>query len=249
MPKKITCVIIDDEPASREIIRQLLSVHFREIVILSEAATAGQGAECLSLLQPDLVFLDIQFPDGTAFDLLKKTGRVKGKIIFTTAYDHYAIQAIKASAANYLLKPIDPDEFYSSVSAVLELVDKSAEAALNFMMESILQKNHFSRIALPTQKGLLFTNISDIVYCAAMDNYTVFHLGNGQKITVSKTLREYEDLLSARNFFRVHHSYIVNMAYIKEYIKGRGGYLVLTTGQSIDVSQNRRAAFLKAWGC
>jgi two-component system, LytTR family, response regulator len=242
-----TCVIIDDEPDSREIIRQMLGMYFTGVSVIAEATTIDEGVRCINQLRPELIFLDVQFPNGTAFDLLKRSTPNGAKIIFVTAYDHYAIQAIRYSAANYLLKPVDMDEFRSAVSSVLNTVNRSGNESLNFLLEDIIRKNSFSKLALPTQKGLQFVDIADIVYCEARDNYTVFCLRNEQRITVSKTLGEYESLLSPHQFFRVHHSYIVNTRFIREYIKGRGGYLMLDNGKNIDVSQNRKAGFLRLW--
>ena len=247
MHPKTTCVIIDDEQHSREIIARLLGLYFKEVHIVAEAATITDGVACILQLQPQLIFLDVQFPNGTAFDLLNKTGPVDGKIIFVTAYDHYAIQAIKYSAANYLLKPVDMDEFRTAVHAAISGMQQTAQASLNFLLQDIIGRNSFARLALPTARGLQFVNIDDIMYCEASNNYTIFILRSEQKITVSRTLGEYEPLLQPHHFYRVHHSYIVNTRFIKEYVKGRGGYLLLENGKNIDVSQNRKAGFLKMW--
>lgn len=247
MQTPTTCVIIDDEQDSREIIARMLNLYFSNVQVLAEAATINDGASCIRELQPDLIFLDVQFPNGTAFDLLGKTGPVNGKIIFVTAYDHYAIQAIKYSAANYLLKPVDMDEFRNAVNAAITEMQKTARESLNFLLHDIINKNSFARMALPTARGLQFVNVHEILYCEASNNYTNFMLHNGQKITVSRTMGEYEPMLQPHRFFRVHHSYIVNTRYIKEYVKGRGGYLLLENGKNIDVSQNRKAGFLKMW--
>ncbi len=244
MHTKVSCVIIDDEQDSREIIERFVKSYFEEIEIIASVESIEDGISIINTKKPAIVFLDIQFSNGTGFDILQKVATDDFQLVFITAYNKFALQALKFSACDYLLKPLDVDEFKTAVRIAVQRIENKNRNSIQFLLENIVKQNNFSKMVLPTTQGLLFVEVIDIVYCEAIDNYTTFHFANKEKVLVSKTLRDYEEILEPFRFFRIHNSYIVNLNYIKEYIKGRGGYVILTTGDTLAVSQNRKNNFL-----
>jgi two-component system LytT family response regulator len=198
-------------------------------------------------LQPDLVFLDIQLQENTGFDLLHRLPDITFDIIFVTAYEKYAVQAFKFSAIDYLLKPVDPDDLQQAVSRLQQRRSKE-EVARKFETLFHNLKNIpglSKRISIPTVNGLVFLPVSDIVRCESHINYTTIFLRDGQKLTVAKTLKEFEELLSEYNFYRVHNSHLINLACIKRYNKGKGGFVSMSDNTEIEVSTRRKEDLLK----
>jgi len=240
----IRAIIIDDEQDSRNTIFNILSQYCENITVVGQADSVKEGIALIRKEKPALVFLDIQMPDGTGFDLLEKTGEVNFRVIFITAHDQYALRAIKFSALDYLLKPVDPQQ-------LIDAVDKLGEPPHN--LDTITQKintllrnkNGFERITLPTFEGFKFINIKDIIRCEADNNYTFFYLNSGEKILVTKTLKEYDETLSGVDFIRVHQSHLVNTKFIDRYIKGDGGSIIMADGSEVEVSRRRKEEFLK----
>lgn len=229
-------VIIDDLADARLALRTDLTTYCPEIEILGEAEGVVSGAKLVKEAQPDLVFLDIQMNDGSGFDFLEIVGTDSFKVIFTTASDEFAIKAFRYSAVDYLMKPIDPDELVEAVNKAK--TDKS-NGSFEVLKESI---NHGSskRLALNTQEKILIKEIKEIVRCESNVNYTMFYFSDGTRLLVTKTLKEYDALLTPHNFLRVHQSHLINSAYLKEYIKTDGGYLVLKDGSNVPVSTRRK---------
>lgn len=195
-------------------------------------------------LQPDLLFLDVQLPDGSGFDILELLPNLNFNIIFVSAYDKYAINAFKFSAIDYLLKPVEPDLLVRAIEkSKKEDQLKSMEGKLNVLLSN---KNNVEKIALPSSNGLELIKLNDIIYCQADSNYTIFHLIGGEKILVSRSLKEYDDILSQQGFFRIHQSYLIKLSYVKKYVKGEGGTVILENGKELDVSRRRKEGFLKA---
>ena len=245
----ITAIIIDDEAKGRLALREKISTYCPTIQVLAEASN---GQEALLLIQdhkPQLIFLDIEMPRMNGFEMLNALPEKNFHVIFTTAYDQYAIKAIKYAAFDYLLKPVDIEELKSAVAKIdsTEIVQTKKQAEL---LQQNLQhpKKLLHKLAIPTLEGLFFYNINDIIRLEAHRNYTHIWFSNNTKILASKTLKEFEELLPEDVFFRTHHSHLINLNYIKRYIKGDGGQIELQNGSYVDVSRRKKEEFLKAIG-
>ncbi|HEY1872356.1 MAG TPA: LytTR family DNA-binding domain-containing protein [Chitinophagaceae bacterium] len=243
---KVKAIIVDDEHYCLKSLSTLLERNCPEVEIL---AVCGSGADALkeiSIQKPQLVFLDIEMPHMNGFELLEKLPLINFELIFTTSYDQYAIKAIRFSALDYLLKPIDRLDLLKAIQKVVQ----RQQPLLPQQLEILLQKLHqpvtpIQKIALPTMEGLQMIQVESIIYCSSDSNYTNLHLKNKQKLIASRTLKEVEEMLEPYNFIRVHHSFLVNVNEIVKYVKGEGGYLVMSNGASIDVSRSRKALLLK----
>ncbi|MDP9959997.1 LytR/AlgR family response regulator transcription factor [Chryseobacterium lathyri] len=236
MKTKIQACIIDDEQDGRDYIALLLENEFPEIQTAFQASSVEEAYIYLTKNSPDILFLDVQLKDGTAFDLLSKFREIDSRIIFITAFENFAIQAIKNGAADYLLKPIKKIDFIIAVNKVLESIKKSK------IQPGISSSEN--KISLPTLQGFKLTNISDIIRCEADSSYTTFYLADKTKIIVSKTLHEFEEHLTKYNFFRIHHKHLINLFHLKEYIKGKGGQVVMADHSVLDVSVRKKNDFL-----
>ncbi len=237
-------IIIDDEELGRKAIKSFIEKYATNTLeLIDEADSVKNGLFSILSHQPDVVFLDIRMNDGTGFDLLEKLPKIDFKIIFVTAYQEHAIKAFKYSAIDYLLKPINPDEFIAAIDRLkTENKIDEIEQKVNVLIKN---KSRFNKIALPTLNGLKMVTISDIIRCESDNNYTLFYLLDGSKILVSKTLKEYDELLSSEGFFRVHKSHLINIAFVKEYIKGEGGYVILEDNTNIEVSRRKKESLLQ----
>jgi two-component system LytT family response regulator len=239
----LKAIIVDDSIEARKALVTEIEDCCPEIELIGQAEGVVSGAKLIRSVNPDLVFLDIQMNDGTGFDLLELIGAISFKVIFTTASDEYAVKAFKYSAVDYLLKPIDPDEL---VLAVKKAERGNQKENLNLLMENAKSANKpVRKLALNTLDKLHIVNISDIVRCESDVNYTQFFFSNGNKLLVTKTLKDFEDLLSEHQFIRVHQSHLVNVNFIKEFVKGDGGYLVMTDKTSVPVSTRKRMAVVE----
>lgn len=242
----INAIIVDDEPRNIRILKNLLEEFCPEVMISGEAESSETAISLIRVTQPDLVFLDIEMPFGNAFDLLDKLMPVNFQVIFVTAFDNYALKAFRYYALDYLLKPVDIEELKTAVKKAGERVkEKNMSQKLDVFIQAMKpSKNSVQKIGLPTNEGLVFTNIEDIVRCEASGSYTIIYLQDKQKFIVSKSLKDYEDLLPEDNFCRIHHSHIVNLAYVKKYFKGRGGYIEMNDNTTIEVATRKRDEFL-----
>lgn len=242
----ITAVIIDDEARGRLALRQKLKDYCPEVRLEGEAENGQEGIKLIEEHQPDVVFLDIEMPLLNGFEMLSRLPRKDFHVVFTTAYDQYAIKAIRFSAFDYLLKPVDIEE----LKTVIAKVKSSAKEAVDQRLEILTQnlRNAVSKLAISTMDGILFFDLQDIVHIEALSNYTVFSFVNRPKLTVSKTLKEFEDLLPGDRFFRPHHSHIINLRYVKRYTKGDGGQIELQNGEIVDVSRKKKEEFLRIMG-
>jgi two-component system, LytTR family, response regulator len=235
----IRSVIIDDEQNNIENLRAIISIHTPEVEVVATAKTVVDGISAIKLAHPDIVFLDIQMPASSGFDVLRVFDVVDFEVIFITAHDQYGIQAIKFSALDYLLKPINIEEFKQAISKATERI---AARQKNHSIENLLQfintgKKEVPKIALPTLQEIRYVKVDEIVNCEAQDRYTMFYLSNGEQILVCKTLKEYAGLLKPYNFIRTHQSHLVNMHYVKSYLKTDGGTLLLTDQKKIPISR------------
>lgn len=235
----IKAVIIDDIEQARTTFKKDLEEYAKDVEVIGEAGGVVEGAKLLKNVKPDILFLDIQMQDGSGFDLLDLLSEIPFKIIFITASDAHAIKAFRYAAIDYLLKPVDPDELVNAIDKFRgQRVDEQKKYEL--LNESLKNKNKKTeRLALHSQNKIDLVNISDIVRCESEVNYTVFFLTGGRQIVVSKTLKEYEEILSSHHFYRVHQSHLVNTKYIKEFVK-TDDELIMTEGKSIPVSSRKR---------
>lgn len=235
----IKAVIIDDLEEARDTLKADLKDYCPQVEITGEADGVVNGAKLLRQEKPDVVFLDIQMQDGSGFDLLEIVPSDELKIIFTTASDAFAIKAFRFSAVDYLLKPIDPDELKAAVRK-LEKENATPKESLNLLKEGIATQKKMSRLALNTMEKIHITEIDNIVRCESNVNYTMFYFADGKKLLVTKTLKEFDELLRDHQFIRVHQSHLVNAAYLKEYVKTDGGYLVMKDGSDVPVSTRKK---------
>jgi two-component system LytT family response regulator len=243
----MNAVIIDDEVTVRNAISSLLGDYFPEIRIIASAGTVEEGYESIVKHKPDLVFLDIELPDGTGFDLLRKFQQIPFKIIFVTGHQEYALDAIKVSALDYVLKPVDTDELRHAVEKAGEIISQE-EQKLKFqaLNENLQSKKVLKRIILHTSDHLQLVSVSDIIRAEADSNYTSFSLSDGKHVLVSRTIKEFESLLSGSGMIRVHQSHLVNINYIDRFVKKDGGYLLLKDSTKIPVSPNLKKQVLQA---
>jgi two-component system LytT family response regulator len=244
--KSYTALIIDDERKGREVLINLLAEYCPHIVITGEAGDVEAAFSLINDKHPDVVFLDIQMPGGSGFNLLEKFEQIKFQIIFTTSFDQYAIKAIRMSALDYLLKPINIDELVAAVGK-LGIVDQNIETLndqLNIIRLKQQNQGKMEKLALPTQQGFHFLNIGDIEYCEASSNYTYIHLKNKNSILASRTLKDFNELLEDEGFCRIHQSYLINMKYIKKYLKSSSSVL-MENGKELSVSVRKKDEFME----
>ncbi|NIR48127.1 response regulator transcription factor [candidate division KSB1 bacterium] len=253
-------VIIDDEEKSRKLLRNLLNSYCTDVEVLALADSVPAGVQAIRRFKPDLVFLDIVMPNEDGFELLDQIEDITCEIIFTTAYDRYAIRAIRACALDYLLKPIDVEELQAAVdrarTKALEATDhETVDHRLNMFIEnSRLTDKQSQKIGLPTLNGIKFYPINKIFCCKAEGNYTTIHFEGREKLElVSKTLKDFEELLVEYNFIRTHRSYLINLNHLKEYRRintstaadGEGGCVVMGNNMKVPVSRDKRKVLLQ----
>jgi two-component system LytT family response regulator len=238
----IRSIIIDDEPNNIENLRLLLNQYCPEISIAATAINADNGIEVINAFKPDLIFLDIQMPGKSGFDLLKAFNSINFEIIFITAYDQYGIQAIKFSALDYLLKPININELKLAVEkARQKIIAKQKDHNIINLLEYIKAGNkEIPKIALPTLQEIMYVRVDNIIRCEASNNYTLFYLQNGEKVLVCKTLKEFAELLTPHNFVRTHQSHLVNLHFVKSFLREDGGTLLLTDQAKVPISRQNR---------
>ena len=231
-------ILIDDEISNLENLRTLLTKHCPQVNIVATAQNVIDAVNAIEQHLPDLIFLDIQMGEQTGFDVLNLLPKRNFEVIFVTAYDHYGIQAVKFAALDYLLKPVDIEELKTAVSKVdQKLAVQSQNSQLDFLLQQLKRPDTAtSKIALPMQSEIRYIALSEIIRCEADSTYTFFFLAN-EKILVSKSLKEYADLLRPNGFIRTHQSHLVNPAFVKSWLKEDGGILLLTSGEKIPVSK------------
>jgi two-component system LytT family response regulator len=244
----IRSIIIDDEQHCIDRLQQLLNrYHADDVDIIGTYLDATAGEEAIRQKHPDLVFLDIHIGRTTGFDILRCFESPSFSVIFTTAYDKYAVEAFRFSAIDYLLKPIDADHLAGSLARMEKKMAAGDMSRKLDVLSHNLQtlQGPSRRICIPVLNGLEFIQVGDIIRCQADVNYTTLFLKDRKKLTVAKTLGEFEHLLENSNFFRVHNSHLVNLAYIKSYQKGKGGLLTLSDLSQVEVSTRRKEEFLQ----
>ena len=241
----IRCVLVDDESNSLEMMEWLLQTYCPQVKIEAMCNSAEKAIDVIEKVKPDVVFLDIEMPQMNGFDMLEQFDKLFFDVIFCTAYDQFAIKAFKYSALNYLLKPVDPDDLKETIQRIEERRAIPTRDQLELLMQGIRsQKPTASRIALTTNDGMIFVSTSDILYCEAESNYTSVVLSD-RKIVVSKTLKEIDEALSGQDFFRVHNSFLININHIQKFVRGDGGYVIMSDGKSVGISRSRKQEFME----
>jgi two-component system, LytTR family, response regulator len=243
----INAILIDDEMHCLDTLSILLEEYCPEVQILDRCSSAKAGLLAIKQKSPNLVFLDIEMPVMNGFELLEHFHEIPFAVIFTTSYDQYAIKAIHFSALDYLLKPIDPKELVAAVQKVQRLKSLPSLEQFQVLLNHVQNKgSNFTRMAVPTTEGYELIDTEDIMRCEADDNYTHIYLKNKNKVIACRTLKEVEAQLQGySSFIRVHHSYIVNLNEVKKYVRGEGGYVIMSDNSTVNVSRSRKEALLK----
>lgn len=241
----IKAVLIDDDLNLRKGMKALIEKYASGIQVVGEAEGLTDAINVINSKMPQVVFLDIQLSEGTGFDILKKLAELHGNIsfqvVFITAYEQYAIKAFRFSALDFLLKPVDPEELQNVVEKIKMTLQRNQDFEhIELLLENIRKKDNFKRIALSTSDGIHLFDISKIIRCESADNYTKFFMKDGKTILISKTLKEYEELLSEHGFERIHQSHLINLAYLKSYIKKDGGYIIMSDNSHLPISQRKK---------
>jgi two-component system LytT family response regulator len=245
MEQKTKTIIIDDERTNILSLKGLLDKYFPSIDIIDTAKNVAEGVASIDHHHPDLIFLDISMPDGDGFDLLSKVEFRSFETIFTTAHDKYAVKAFDYSAVHYLLKPIDYNELRKAITMYKEVKLKgSISARLSVLKDNLQHKQE--KIIVPSNDGLNIILIENIVRLEASDTYTEFYLSDGRKLLASKSLNNFEKILSDQAFSRIHSKHLVNLKYVQRYIKGKGGSVLLDNGDEVDVSVRKKNDFILA---
>ena len=249
MKAKLRTIIIDDEPDAVNFIHSIIKEYCPALEVIGKANNAMDGITVIRENRPDLVLLDVEMPHGSGFDLLAQFPDKTFDVIFITAFNHYAIKAIKFSAVDYILKPININEFIVAVEKVAE--KRSAPDSPNRNFETLLENLNSAapaKLAIPTSDGMEYLITKEIIRIEADRSYSWFHLTGKRKILVSKNLKEYQDLLNDRNFFRSHNSHLINLEHVKKYIRADGGAIEMVDGSQVPISRTRRDLFLTHMG-
>jgi two-component system LytT family response regulator len=244
----IRTVIIDDEPLARDAIKSILGKYSPEVDVIGNAGDIESAVQLIRIQKPELIILDIHLSDGTGFDLLNRLDASLYRIIFITAFEEYAITAFKFSAIDYILKPVAPMALVAAIEKVQESLDRESMAKrLELLFENINGINPQKRkIALRTSASLYIVNLSEIIRCESEKNYTQFFMSDGESVTVSRTLKEFEEMLGPQDFIRVHQSHLVNLEHIKRFDKAEGGFLVMSDQSHVPVSLRKKDELMKA---
>ncbi len=237
-------LVIDDEKPTRDFIKRLIDSYQFSVEVFTDGENVATGVEAINRLQPDLVILDIQMPDGNGFDVLKAIPQKKFEVIFITAFQEYAIQAIKFSALDYILKPIDSEELKKVIDSALNTITKKTEETQLNVLQHNIQLNSKRKLVLKTQESVHVVEIEDIIRCESDKNYTLFFFTNGKKILVSKTLKDFDVLLSGLTFFRAQQSHLINLNYIERYDR-HDGTIIMKDGSAIPLALARKEQFFE----
>jgi two-component system LytT family response regulator len=242
----VRTVIIDDEELVRETISRLLALYCPQVKLVGEADSVEGGLKLIREVHPHLVLLDVKMDDGTGFDLLHKFDDIDFKVIFITAYEKYATQAFRFAAIDFLLKPVNPDDLSEAVKRAETLVQEHFISQLQALEENL--KTEFrqkKKIVLKTQSSIYFVDLQDITHCESDGNYTFVNTASGDRILITKTLREFDDLLSDSGFYRSHKSYLINLTHIRRFEKHEGGYIILNNGFRSPVASRKQDELLE----
>jgi len=240
-------IVIDDEPNARQVVKNILELYCKSVNVIGEAENVSKGIKLINELKPDLVLLDIRMPDGTGFDVLKMVNHIDFHFIFITAYEQYAIQAIKQSALDYIVKPINTNELIVAIEKAE--MSNLTEIDHRLKVETLSHNQNGNpddmRLVLNTQESIYIVKVNEIISCKADKNYTEVNTINNKALIISKTLKEFEEMLTGCGFFRTHQSYLINIKYISHYEKGLGGTIIMQDSTRIPVSSRKKDLFLK----
>jgi two-component system, LytTR family, response regulator len=240
----IKAILIDDEKNALEVLEWQLKNHCPDIEVAALCTNADEAVIAIIQQKPQLIFLDIEMPIKNGFEVLNAFEEPTFDVIFTTAYNQFAIKAIKYAAFDYLLKPIDAEDLKASIERFKIKKAPTASEQFNLLMEHMNKTTNIGKIALNTSDGLQFVNTEQIIRCESLSNYTKIYLTTNQKITIAKTLKEVEETLLGYNFYRIHNSHLINIYHIEKYVKADGGYVLMKDGEHITVARNRREGFI-----
>lgn len=241
----IDAIIIDDEEDGRETLRMAVVRFCPNVNLVAVCSSPEEGISCIERHEPDLVFLDVQMPQKSGFDVLKEVSPFTFKVIFVSAFDKYAIKAIKFSALDYLLKPVDVDELIAAVNKVDNDHQRSPyqfQSAWNNIQH---KGGRIERLAVPTFEGIDFFQTDEIIFCKADGNYTHLYFTDKSTKLASKNLKDFENILHDSGFCRVHHSYLINLAHVQKYVRGEGGHVVMTNGHEVEISRRKKDEFMR----
>ena len=243
----LSSIIVDDEKHSRETLKNLVNEFCDDVQVIDCVENVSQAVHAIRTHRPDIVFLDIELQTGTGFDVLEKIQDLEFDVIFTTAFEQYAVKAIKISSLEYLLKPVDIEELRLAVEKARKKKDKTLQKKKleNLLANLKQQQLGLNKICLPTSEGVEFVDIEDILYCKAEGSYTLFKLNNNDSLLVSKHLKEFENILSDQYFMRVHNSFLINLKGVKKYIRSDGGYILMTNNDPVSISRSKKDDFLR----
>jgi two-component system LytT family response regulator len=245
----IKAIIIDDEELGRSMLKNMIIRYCPEISIIGEAGSVKEAKKIVTETNPDLIFLDIEMPGGSGFDFLEQMHDKNFSVIFTTAYDQYAVKAFRYSVTDYLLKPINVEELVNAVKKIgTPSFRENNQSAVHHLMESYTRGgiSKSNKLALPTQEGLVFIDMNDIVRCEADGKYTYCFLNSGKKLYSTRSLKDFEEQLTEHGFCRIHHAHLINLNLIRNYIKGDGGQVVMSNGDTVTVSKRKKDEFIKS---
>lgn len=241
-------LIIDDEEHCREALQQLIADYFPEVHLTEICSNPQDGIAAIKKHNPDLVFLDVEMPGMTGFELLQQLPEITFALIFSTAYDKYAVRAFKASALDFLLKPVGKEDLTEALSKVRARIKKESPVKQLEVLYENMKYSHdpLKKMVIPTINGFDFVLINEIVRLESDSNYTTFHFKDKTSVMVARTLKDFEELLADHHFFRVHQSHLINLRFLRKYIRGEGGIAVMEDGKEVDISRRRKEDFLKA---
>ena len=245
---KIKTILIDDEPDGIITLEMMLTKYCKQVEIVAKANDAFEGLENILLHKPDLILLDINMPGKTGIQMLEQLTERNFETIFVTAHSDYILKALKMSAADYLLKPVDEDKLIAAINvAEKRIVENREKISLKHVIHNLQSTNSpmEMKLCIPSVKGFIILKLDEIIYCEAERNYTIFHITNMPAITVAKTLGDYDSLLEHSFFQRIHKSFLINLNHVKEYHKGEGGTIIMTNGKEVEVSRRKKEEFLE----
>lgn len=240
-------LIVDDEYDGASILKRMLTMNCKQVKVVGTCANATEGKQKAEQLNPDLIFLDVQMPGKNGFEMLSEMSTRNFEVIFVTAHNHYMLQALQFSAADYLLKPVDEDRLAEAMQRVeKKLLQRNDEKNVDALLYNLQRANtpNEMKLCIPTLKGFIVLKLDDIIVCEAEKNYTIIHLRNKKPLIVSRPLLEYEKLLEGTNFLRVHKTYLINLQHVNEYHRGEGGVVIMSNGAEVEISRRKKELFL-----
>ena len=247
MQSTFKAVIVDDELSGIEVLEYALKRHCPEIEIIQTFSSSVDALDKIPSISPDVLFVDVEMPQLNGFELVEQLASLNMQVIFTTAYNEFALKAFRVSALDYLLKPVDVDELKAAVSK-LKSFNKTDNQAMDALMDYIKSQKQLNKISISTEKGIHFIDTVEVLYCLSTGPYTVFYLKGGQELVCSKSIGEYEKMLEDKGFYRIHNSSLINVEHLKRFVRTDGGYVEMSDGKTLTVSRRKKDEFLSYLG-